>query len=64
MAQSIVKRGSVVLIRSPFTDLTGAQVRPALVLTPDHLLPRLGGCPRKTRLAELAHRCGGGAVRR
>lgn len=41
MAQSIVKRGSVVLIRYPFTDLTGVKVRPALVLTPDHLLPRL-----------------------
>ncbi len=31
----------MVLIRSPCTDLTGAKVRPALVLTPDHLLPRL-----------------------
>ena len=41
MAQSIVKRGSVVLIRYPFTDLSGAKVRPALVVTPDHLLPRL-----------------------
>jgi mRNA interferase MazF len=41
MAQSIVKRGSVVLIRYPFTDLTSVKVRPALVLTPDHLLPRL-----------------------
>ena len=41
MAQSIVKRGSVVLIRYPFTDLTGAKVRPALVVTPGHLLPRL-----------------------
>jgi mRNA interferase MazF len=41
MAQSIVKRGSVVLIRYPFTDLTGAKVRPALVVTPNHLLPRL-----------------------
>ena len=41
MAQSIVKRGSVVLIRYPFTDLTGAKVRPALVRTPDHLLLRL-----------------------
>jgi mRNA interferase MazF len=46
MAQSIVKRGSVVLIRYPFTDLTGAKVRPALVLClfissamPDDLLP-------------------------
>ena len=41
MAQSLVKRGSVVLIRYPFTDLTGAKVRPALVVTPDQLLPRL-----------------------
>jgi mRNA-degrading endonuclease toxin of MazEF toxin-antitoxin module len=41
MAQSVVKRGSVVLIRYPFTDLTGAKVRPALVLTPNHLLSRL-----------------------
>jgi mRNA interferase MazF len=41
MAQAIVKRGSVVLIRYQFTDLTGAKVCPALVLTPDHLLSRL-----------------------
>ena len=41
MAQSLVKRGSVVLIRYPFTDLTGAKVRPALVLTPDQLLLRM-----------------------
>ena len=41
MAQSVVKRGSVVLIRYPFTDLSGAKVRPALVLNPDDLLPRL-----------------------
>ena len=41
MAQSTVKRGSVVLIRYPFTDLTGAQVRLALVLPPDSLRPRL-----------------------
>ena len=41
MAQSVVKRGSVVLIRYPFTDLPAPKVRPALVLTPDHLLPRL-----------------------
>ena len=41
MAQSIVKRGSVVFIRYPFTDLTGAKVRPALVVTPDPLLSRL-----------------------
>jgi mRNA interferase MazF len=41
MAQSVVKRGSVVLIRYPFTDSSGAKVRPALVPTPDDLLPRL-----------------------
>jgi hypothetical protein len=41
MAQSLVKRGSVVLIRYSFTNLTGAKVRPALVLTPDYFLPRL-----------------------
>ena len=41
MAQPVVKRGSVVVIRYPFTELTGAKVRPALVATPDHLLPRL-----------------------
>jgi mRNA-degrading endonuclease toxin of MazEF toxin-antitoxin module len=47
MAQSLVKRGSVVLIRYPCTDLTGAKVRPVLVLTPDDLLPRLDDvlCP-------------------
>lgn len=45
MVQFLVKRGSVVLIRYPFTDLTGAKVRPALVLTPDHLLPRLDDVP-------------------
>lgn len=39
MAQPLVKRGSAVLIRYPFTDLTGAKVRPALVVTPDPLLP-------------------------
>ena len=41
MAQSAVKRGSVVLIRYPFTDLAGAKVRPAVVLTPNHFLPLL-----------------------
>jgi len=41
MARPIVRRGSIVLIRYPFTDLTGAKVRPAIVLTPDHLLARL-----------------------
>ena len=40
MAASI-GRGSVVLIRYPFTDLSGAKVRPALVVSPDNLLPRV-----------------------
>ena len=30
MAQSVVKRGSVVLICYPFTDLSGAKVREAV----------------------------------
>ena len=37
MAASI-GRGSVVLIRYPFTDLSGAKVRPAFVVSPDNLL--------------------------
>src|SRR5262245_57467723 len=41
MAKRIVKRGSVVLIRYPFTDLTGTKVRPAIVLTPDRLTHKL-----------------------
>jgi len=41
MAELIVKRGSVVLVRYPFTDLVGAKVRPAVILTPDELLRKL-----------------------
>ena len=41
MAESIVKRGSVVLVRYPFTDLTANKVRPAVVLTPYQLILRL-----------------------
>ena len=41
MAYPIVRRGSVVLVRYPFTDLSGAKVRPAVILTPDNLLPRI-----------------------
>ena len=41
MASRIVKRGSIVLIRYPFTDLSGEKVRPAIILTPDSLLPIL-----------------------
>jgi len=41
MAHRIVKRGSVVLVRYPFTDLTSTKVRPAVVFTPDWLLPKV-----------------------
>lgn len=41
MAYPIVRRGSVVLVRYPFTDLSGAKVRPTVILTPDNLLPRI-----------------------
>jgi len=38
MGVSLTRRGSVVLVRYPFTDLTGTKVRPAVVLTPDSLI--------------------------
>jgi mRNA interferase MazF len=41
MGKLIVKRGSIVLIRYPFTDSSGTKVRPALILSPDLLLRRL-----------------------
>jgi len=41
MAPRLIKRGSIVLVRYPFTDLTSAKVRQALVLTPDQYLPFL-----------------------
>jgi len=41
MAQQVIKRGSIVLVRYPFTDLSGSKVRPALILTPDHLLSQM-----------------------
>ncbi len=34
----MVKRGSVVLIKYPFTDLSGTKVRPAIIITPDKYL--------------------------
>ncbi len=37
MAAKIV-RGSVVLVRYPFTDLSGSKLRPAIIVTPDDLL--------------------------
>jgi mRNA interferase MazF len=41
MANILVKRGSIVLIRYPFTDLTGSKVRPGLILTPNSQLALL-----------------------
>jgi len=41
MAEKIAKRGSIVLIRYPFTDLTSFKVRPAVVLTSDELLAKI-----------------------
>ncbi len=41
MAKRIVKRGSVILVCYPFTDLTGVKVRPAVILTSNKLLPKL-----------------------
>ena len=38
MAPGVIQRGSIVLIRYPFTDLSAAKLRPALILTPDLLL--------------------------
>ena len=47
MAQQIVKRGSVALVRYPFTDLTVTKVRPAIIMTPDRFLPIMDdvACP-------------------
>ncbi len=38
MAATVVKRGSIVLARYPFTDLSGAKLRPAVIVMPDDLL--------------------------
>ncbi len=35
MVQRIVRRGSIVLVRYPFTDLSNIKVRPAVVVMPD-----------------------------
>ena len=41
MVKRNVKRGSIVLIRYPFTDLSSSKVRPALIITPNKLLSKL-----------------------
>ena len=41
MGSRIVKRGSIVLVRYPFSDLSGTKVRPTVILTPDNMLPRM-----------------------
>jgi len=39
MGKRIVKRGSVVLVRYPFSDFSTTKVRPAVILTSDELIP-------------------------
>ena len=41
MGKRIVKRGSIVLVRYPFSDLSTTKVRPAVILTPDDLLSQV-----------------------
>ena len=41
MAQRIVRRGTIVLVRYPFTDLSSIKVRPAVVVMPDQLMCKL-----------------------
>jgi mRNA interferase MazF len=38
MARETYKRGSLVLVRFPFTDLSGSKVRPAVIVTPTKFL--------------------------
>jgi mRNA interferase MazF len=38
MAQETYSRGSIVLVRYPFTDLSGSKVRPAVIVTPQKYL--------------------------
>ena len=38
MANETYSRGSVVLVRFPFTDLSGSKVRPAVIITPTKFL--------------------------
>ena len=39
MVDSKIKRGTVVLVNFPFTDGYSTKVRPAVIITPDNLLP-------------------------
>jgi mRNA-degrading endonuclease toxin of MazEF toxin-antitoxin module len=41
MVNRKVRRGSIVLALYPFTDLSGTKARPAVVVTPDFLLPQI-----------------------
>ncbi len=41
MGKRIVRRGSIVLVRYPFSDLSSIKARPALIITPDDLLSQI-----------------------
>lgn len=41
MGTRIVRRGVIVLVRYPFSDLSSTKVRPAVILTPDDLMPKI-----------------------
>jgi mRNA interferase MazF len=38
MARETYQRGSVILVRFPFTDLSGSKIRPAIIITPTKFL--------------------------
>ncbi len=40
MGRRIAKRGSVVMVRYPFTALSGTRVRSAIIITPGEFLKR------------------------
>ena len=41
MGRRIAKRGSLVLVRYPFSNLSGTKVRSAIIITPGEFLKRM-----------------------
>lgn len=37
----MVKRGNIVLIQYPFTDLSDSKVRPAVIITPNNMITKM-----------------------